>query len=117
MKLDCCFIHALIVVASQSLLVPFAFLITKGHRDTILDLLESTNVDGRSGLDIWIQTWCENAETFQGLWAMRVSSLALCDLLVCDRPTLRTLVVKGDIIVKPQTQNGQYSYTVIRASD
>ena len=48
---------------------------------------------------------------------MRVSSLALCDLLVCDRPTLRTLVVKGDIIVKPQTQNGQYSYTVIRASD
>lgn len=73
----------------------------------MLELLESSMIDGRSGLDIWIQTWCENAETFQGLWANRVSSLALCDLLVSNRPSLINLMVKGDIIVKAQTQNGQ----------
>ncbi|KAJ7754965.1 armadillo-type protein [Mycena maculata] len=88
----------------QSLVIPFAFLINN-QRDTVLDLLESMNVDGRSGLDILIQTWCENAETFQGFWPSRISTMALCQLFVSERPALQTLMVKGDIIVKPETQN------------
>lgn len=51
--------------------MPCAYLVHT-ERDTMLDLLESMNVDGRSGLDILIQTWCENAETFQGFWPARV---------------------------------------------
>ncbi|KAJ7459076.1 armadillo-type protein [Mycena galericulata] len=88
----------------QSLVIPFAFLINN-QRDTVLDLLESMNVQGRSGLDILIQTWCENAETFQGFWPSRVSTMALCQLFVSERPSLQNLMVKGDIIVKPETQN------------
>ncbi|OBZ68625.1 Importin-9 [Grifola frondosa] len=88
----------------QSLVIPFAFLI-HNQRDTVLSLLESINVQGRSGLDILIQTWCENAETFQGFWAIRISTLALCSLYASGRSSLQTLMVKGDIIVRPETKN------------
>ena len=73
----------------------------------MLDLLEGMNVDGRSGLDILIQTWCENAETFQGFWPSRISALALSSLFASERPSLQNLTVKGDIIVKPETKNGE----------
>ncbi|EMD32596.1 hypothetical protein CERSUDRAFT_161550 [Gelatoporia subvermispora B] len=89
----------------QSLVIPFAFLIHNGQRDTVLSLLESTNVDGRSGLDILINTWCENAETFQGFWAIRISTLALSALYASERPSLQSVTVKGDMIVKPETKN------------
>ncbi|KAF7303143.1 ARM repeat-containing protein [Mycena kentingensis (nom. inval.)] len=90
----------------QSLIIPFAFLINN-QRDTVLDLLEGEGmtVDGRSGLDILIQTWCENAETFQGFWPSRISTMGLCQLFVSERPSLQSLTVKGDIIVKAETQN------------
>ncbi|KAJ7823248.1 ARM repeat-containing protein [Mycena leptocephala] len=88
----------------QSLVIPFTFLINN-QRDTVLALLESMNVQGRSGLDILIQTWCENAETFQGFWPSRISTMALCQLFVSERPSLQNLMVKGDIIVKPEAQN------------
>ncbi|KIY73361.1 ARM repeat-containing protein [Cylindrobasidium torrendii FP15055 ss-10] len=88
----------------QSLIIPFAFLIT-AQRDTVLSLLETTEVQGRSGLDILIHTWCENAETFQGFWASRVSTLALSQLFMCERPSLQNLTVKGDLIVKEETRN------------
>jgi hypothetical protein len=90
----------------QSLVIPFTFLINN-QRDTVLALLESMNVQGRSGLDILIQTWCENAETFQGFWPSRISTMALCQLFVSERPSLQNLMVKGDIIVKPEAQNGK----------
>ncbi|EDR15931.1 uncharacterized protein LACBIDRAFT_242896 [Laccaria bicolor S238N-H82] len=88
----------------QSLVIPFAFLINN-QRDTVLELLESMNVGNRSGLDILVQTWCENAETFQGFWPSRISTLALTQLFICGRPSLQNLMVKGDIIIKPETKN------------
>jgi len=75
------------------------------ERDTVLTLLEGIDVNGRSGLDILIQTWCENAEVFQGFWPGRVSTLGLCQLFASERPSLQTLSVKGDIIVKPETKD------------
>ena len=96
----------------QSLVIPFAFLI-HNQRDTVLDLLEPTNVDGRSGLDILLQTWCENEETFQGFWAQRISSLALCSLFASGRPSLQSVVVKGDLIIKPETRNGVYCVMLV----
>jgi importin-9 len=60
----------------QSLVIPFAFLM-QSERDSILPLLENMDVNGRSGLDVLIQTWCENAEVFQGFWPSRVRSVLL----------------------------------------
>ncbi|EJF67437.1 ARM repeat-containing protein [Dichomitus squalens LYAD-421 SS1] len=88
----------------QSLIIPFAFLI-HNQRDTVLNLLESQQIDGTAALDILVRTWCENAETFQGFWPPRISTLALCSLYVSERPSLQNLVVKGDIVVKPETKN------------
>ena len=90
---------------SQSLVVPFNFLI-QNQRDTILGLLESSNVEGDSGLNVFIQTLCENVETFQGFWPSRVSTLALISLFASERPSLQGLVVKGDIVVKSGGKNG-----------
>ncbi|KAG7100000.1 hypothetical protein E1B28_001788 [Marasmius oreades] len=88
----------------QSLVIPFAFLINN-QRDTVLALLEEMNIHGRTGLDVLIQTWCENAETFQGFWQSRSSTIALTQLYVSERPSLQNLMVKGDIIMKPETKN------------
>ncbi|KAF7974899.1 hypothetical protein HWV62_11051 [Athelia sp. TMB] len=88
----------------QSLVIPFAFLINN-QRDTVLDLLESTNIQDRSSLDILIHTWCENAETFQGFWPTRISTLALSQLYIAERQSLQHMMVKGDIIVKPETRD------------
>ena len=95
----------------QSLLVPFNFLI-HNQRDTILGLLESSNVEGDSGLNVFIQTLCENVETFQGFWPSRVSTLALTSLFASERPSLQSLVVKGDIIVKTDNKNGERLFWV-----
>ncbi|KAG6872765.1 hypothetical protein C0995_006804 [Termitomyces sp. Mi166 len=90
----------------QSLVIPFAFLINN-QRNTVLSLLEGMSVNGRSGLDILVQTWCENAETFHGFWPARISTLGLIQLFVSERPSLQHLIVKGDIIVNSANKNGK----------
>ena len=95
----------------QSLIIPFAFLVYN-HCDPVLDLLESARVGevGRVGLDVLLNTWCENAATFQGFWPTRISALALCTLLRAGRPSLQNVVVKGDIIITPTTKNSRSSF-------
>ncbi|KAG9313899.1 armadillo-type protein [Chiua virens] len=88
----------------QSLVIPFVFLI-HNQADTVLGLLESTRTQERTALAVLIQTWCENAETFQGFWPTKLSSLTLSQLYASGRPSLQNLMVKGDIIIKPETKN------------
>jgi hypothetical protein len=82
----------------------------------VLSLLESTDIQGRSGLDILIHTWCENAEIFQGFWPSRTSTMALSQLYVSERPSLQNLMVKGDIIVRAETKNGEHRLLRFSAS-
>ena len=46
------------------------------HRDNVLDILESFTIEGveppKTGLEMLIATWTENAEAFQGLWSQRI---------------------------------------------
>lgn len=61
------------------MILPFAYLLHQ-HADTVLDLLESFHVTCCSGqsqpaLQVVLSTWCENAETFQGYWNIRVRSV------------------------------------------
>ncbi|KAG6849551.1 hypothetical protein H0H93_007499 [Arthromyces matolae] len=96
----------------QSLVIPFAFLINN-QRDVVLTLLEGTYINDRSGLDILVQTWCENAETFQGFWPTRMSTLGLLQLFVSERPSLQHLIVKGDIIVNSANKDAPTEFTSI----
>jgi hypothetical protein len=102
----------------QSLIVPFAFLVYN-HCDAVLDLLESTRVgeEGRLGLDVLLNTWSENAATFQGFWPTRISALALCTLLRVGRPSLQSIVVKGDIIITPTTKNSGSFFSLHRPTE
>ncbi|CAE6488834.1 unnamed protein product [Rhizoctonia solani] len=90
----------------QSLIVPFAFLIHT-QRDNVLNLLESTSVGPKRGLDVLIHAWCKSLSTrFSSLRpSFYNSTLALCQMFLSNRPSLRQIYVKGDIIVKPETQN------------
>jgi importin-9 len=58
---------------------------------------------------VMLNTWAENAATFQGFWPTRISALALCTLLRAGRPSLQTIVVKGDIIITAAFKNSGYS--------
>ncbi|KZV81039.1 ARM repeat-containing protein [Exidia glandulosa HHB12029] len=89
----------------QSLILPFAYLIYT-QRDAVLEMLETSRLaDGRSGLQVLLEAWCENGETFIGFKATRLSNLALSSLFASERPSLQSLAVKGDLIVKPETSN------------
>jgi hypothetical protein len=101
----------------QSLVVPFAFLVYS-HREAVLELLEPMRVgedeEARAGLDVLLNTWCENAATFQGFWPTRVSALALCALLASERQSVGAVVVKGDIVITPATKNSTCSFLIVR---
>lgn len=76
----------------------------------MLDLLANIAVGQKSGLEVLLQTWTENAETFQGFWATRVSTLALMDLFVAsfagNGARLRGVSVKGELVLRAETRNG-----------
>ena len=88
----------------QSLIVPVAFLIHTQF-DEIVPLLESLQIvppsssTAVSGLDILLKAWTESALEIHGSWAIRVSSLALGDLLASNRPSLESIRVRGDMII------------------
>lgn len=64
------------------------------------------SIDGHSGLEILLSKWCEHTE-FQGLWQGRVNVLALVQLYTSERPSVRSAMVRGDMIIKPQTSKGE----------
>ena len=94
---------------TQSLIVPVAYLMhdNDDQAKQIMDLLESIQVsphtdspsaESGNGLEVLCKKWVDNAETFQGFWAQRVSALALAKVLDSRRPFLTTTHVRGDIL-------------------
>lgn len=120
----------ILILLQQSLLTPMSFLIYS-HRDSVLDVLASFEVDSvqppKSGLEVFISGWMENAEGLQGLWSQRLkyyftnvhqvtmtnmsnSDLAICSILSSDKTEIFNIPVKGDLIIKPETANGKLKY-------
>lgn len=104
----------------QSLIIPLAYLLETQFEGT-LKLLEetpitvapvppSTESTSSTALAVLLRSWSENAETFQGSWAIRVSTLALGRLFVesARRESLSGLGVRGEQIVDQET-NGRES--------
>ncbi|PWN19599.1 ARM repeat-containing protein [Microstroma glucosiphilum] len=97
---------------AQSLIVPFAFLM-KDQCQVVVQLLKGINVavedeEGNSqgqatGLAVLGKKWMDNAETLQGYWAQKTSTIALAKLLETSDESLATISVKGDLI--PDTSN------------
>ncbi|PVG01815.1 ARM repeat-containing protein [Serendipita vermifera] len=90
---------------SQSLIIPYAYLI---HRDpdNVLGLLEGITLDnGQNGLQVLLSAWCEYADSFIGNWATRISQVSLTQLFLSARPSLDAITVRGDLIITPATSN------------
>lgn len=74
--------------------------------DTVLDLLENVNIDGKSGIEILLPAWTDNVDSILGFWNIRISTVALSKLLLSNRPSLNSLTVKGDLIVNQANSGG-----------
>ncbi|GAA6011372.1 hypothetical protein JCM10207_008317 [Rhodosporidiobolus poonsookiae] len=91
---------------SQSLILPFAYLIHQ-QLDNVLSLLESLTVPAgadsppRAALEVLLSTWCEFSPDFQGYWNQKVSSVALSQLYAAapSRASLQQVQVKGDLLL------------------
>ncbi|KAM0788544.1 hypothetical protein ACM66B_001672 [Microbotryomycetes sp. NB124-2] len=89
---------------SQSLILPFAYL-AREQLDTVLSLLEATEIEGRPALDILLNAWADTATVFQGFWNIKVSTVALSRLFESARPTLARVSVKGDLLLTSANSN------------
>ncbi|KAI5481652.1 Importin 9 [Pseudohyphozyma bogoriensis] len=84
---------------SQSLILPFAYLIHT-QADTVLSLLEGVQVaSGRPALEVLLTAWCDNVDVFQGYWGLKVSTVAMVQLFSSARPSLQRIQVKGDLLL------------------
>lgn len=96
---------------TQSLILPFAYLM-HNQTDTVLDLLENVNIDGKNGIEILLPAWTENVDSILGFWNIRISTVALSKLLLSNRQSLNSLTVKGDLIVNQSNSRGElYVFT------
>ncbi|KAG0175607.1 Importin 9 [Apophysomyces sp. BC1015] len=84
----------------QSLVLVFAHLIIS-QQDTILQFLGSTNVNGKSGLEILMPIWCDYYDGFSGYYSIKVSAIALSKIFLVNDPRLQDITVKGEIVVNP----------------
>ncbi|BGP14490.1 hypothetical protein JCM10213v2_002439 [Rhodosporidiobolus nylandii] len=97
---------------SQSLILPFAYLISQ-QLDTVLSLLEGLTVPSgpdsapRAALEVLLSNWCDNSPDFQGSWNQKVSSVALSQLYAAApaRATLQQVQVKGDLLLTSENAN------------
>ncbi|KAI9307964.1 armadillo-type protein [Cunninghamella echinulata] len=84
----------------QSLVMVFAHLFNS-QQETVLGFLSSTNINGKSGLQILMNHWVENYESFSGYYSLKVSAVALSKIFLINDSNLQNMTVKGDIIVNP----------------
>jgi hypothetical protein len=70
---------ALTMTFTQSLVLPFAYLIHT-QLDTVLSLVESMEISGRSGLELLISAWTSCHPSIQGYWNTRISYVSFLSL-------------------------------------
>lgn len=84
----------------QSLVMVFAHLFIS-QQETVFQFLCNTEINGKSGLEILMTTWCDNYDSFSGYYTMKVSAIALSKIYSSSDPRLSNVTVKGEIIVNP----------------
>ncbi|KAL2916357.1 hypothetical protein HK105_204113 [Polyrhizophydium stewartii] len=87
----------------QTLVIVFAHLI-QAQTETVVQFLCECTVNGKDGLSILVNAWCDNFQDFHGAYANKISCTALAKLLSSANPRLDTLEVRGDLIVPPAEQ-------------
>ncbi|RKO89834.1 armadillo-type protein, partial [Blyttiomyces helicus] len=86
----------------QTLVMVFAHLI-QTRMETVIDFLSGLTIENKNGLAILLNAWCENFADFQGFYSIKVSSIALCKLVLSGDARLQAITVRGDLIVSTNT--------------
>ncbi|ORY73226.1 ARM repeat-containing protein [Leucosporidium creatinivorum] len=95
---------------SQSLILPFAYLVHT-QLDTVISLLEGITVPpqgstpAQPALHVLLSSWCDNVDVFQGFWNLKVSTVAMTQLYLSQRPSLQQTQVKGDMLLTAENTN------------
>ncbi|CAG8679488.1 17254_t:CDS:10, partial [Dentiscutata erythropus] len=87
----------------QSLLMIFAYL-TLNQKSTVINFMSESVINGKNGLDILLNTWLENHDSFQGHHNIKISAIALSELFLSCDPRIQNIKVKGDLIIKPSSK-------------
>ncbi|CAG8527205.1 7772_t:CDS:10, partial [Cetraspora pellucida] len=93
----------------QSLLMIFAHL-TLNQKSTVINFMDESDINGRNGLDILLNTWLENHDSFQGHYNIKISAIALSELFLSCDSRIQNIKVKGDLIIMPSSNPHQYVY-------
>ncbi|CAG8579273.1 16087_t:CDS:10, partial [Dentiscutata heterogama] len=93
----------------QSLLMIFAYL-TLDQKSTVINFMSESVINGKNGLDILLNAWLENHDSFQGHHNIKISAVALSELFLSCDPRIQNIKVKGDLIIKPSSNPHQYVY-------
>ncbi|RUS18224.1 hypothetical protein BC937DRAFT_89014 [Endogone sp. FLAS-F59071] len=104
----------------QSLVLVFAHLILS-QQEIVIEFLANVNIEGRSGLQVLMNAWCENYESFQGYYSLKVSAIALSKLFLSTDSRVQSLTVQGDLIVnqsnkimtRSRTRQAPDQYTIL----
>ncbi|RIA81823.1 armadillo-type protein [Glomus cerebriforme] len=107
----------------QSLVMIFAHLMLN-QLSTVVEFLSTLDINGRSGLEILLNTWLENHESFQGYYSIKVSAIALSKLFLSGDPRIQGIQVKGDLVVtnssrimtRSRTRKDPDQYTYVSAN-
>ncbi|KAI3660052.1 hypothetical protein MP638_005330 [Amoeboaphelidium occidentale] len=82
----------------QSLVIAVAQLILKDSVAT-LNVLKAVNIEGKSGLDILLDSWSDNFEYFHGHFAMKLNVSALTQMLLLNDDAINNKMVKDKEII------------------
>lgn len=82
---------------AQGLVVIFAQLIVMGEVNTVVTFLKDQQLSRGNGLEALLTVWCENYNTFQGHYNLKVSAIGLSMLFESAIPEIAAVLVKGDI--------------------
>ena len=95
---------------TQTLILPFAYVIAMGQVDTVVALLDGSEVQDLSGtlrpaLHVVMNAWCESTDAIQGFWNINISTIGLTHVLASTQPALLAIQARGDRILTAENTN------------
>ncbi|KAJ3353448.1 hypothetical protein HDU91_005888 [Kappamyces sp. JEL0680] len=75
--------------------------VVQSNCSTVIEFLATTKVGDASGLALVLSSWCDAFSDLSGVYQVKLSTMAMMQVLSTADPRLNTIMVKGDLIVKP----------------
>lgn len=90
----------------ETLVLIFCYFI-QTNCEVVLSFLESIQLTGhlyKSGLELFLSSWCDVFHDLQGVCNVKLSTMAMMTILSTGDPRLNSILVKGDLIIQPNTK-------------